>query len=256
MSEIQTDTDTDLQPIEPPLDHECAEDEGPVIAKGDPSASGRGWGPGWPTNNSSKVRTVRAAGIAVDVRAEIAPIVEWLLNETSAQGYGLRHGECWGFANRAIRGTNRPSNHSWGLAVDLNAPANPMSDRLITDMPPSMVSLWKSKQFRWGGDYTGRKDAMHYEFMGTPDDARRIAAELGATAPAPAPAGASGPLLRRGAKGDAVRRLQQRLVASGARLAVDGDFGPGTEKAVRAFQSARGLQADGVVGPRTWAALG
>ena len=122
---------------------------------------------------------VRAGGIAVSVRAELAPLVTWLLNETVRKGYKPRHGECWGFANRPIRGTQTPSNHSWGLAVDINAPANPMTDRLVTDMPAWMPQLWKSKQFRWGGDYKSRKDAMHYEFMGTPADATRLGAEVG-----------------------------------------------------------------------------
>lgn len=34
-----------------------------------------------------------------------------------------------------------------------------------------------------------------------------------------------------------------------------GDFGPGTESAVRSFQSDKGLDADGIVGRETWAAL-
>lgn len=252
-----------LEPVEPPEEHECPEDDGGVLPKGDVSAASRGWGPGWPTNNASKMTTVRAGGVALSVRAELAPLVEMLVNETTARGYALRHGQCWGFANRAIRGTKRPSNHSWGLAVDLNAPANPMSATLVTDMPGWMVELWTSKGFRWGGHYTGRKDAMHYEFMGTPDDARRHIAEMGggtapagSPSPASAPSVATGPLLRRGAEGAAVRRLQERLNAHGAGVAVDGDFGSGTERAVRAFQQARGLAADGKVGPKTWAALG
>lgn len=275
MSDLQSDVQTgaDLEPIEPPVEHECPEDDlGGVIPKGDVSAASRGWGAGWPTNNASKMTVVRAGGVALSVRSELAPVIEWLVNQTTAQGYALRHGECWGFANRAIRGTNRPSNHSWGLAVDLNAPANPMSAQLITDMPSSMVALWKSKQFRWGGEYSGRKDAMHYEFMGTPDDARRMAAELaggggGGVSAAGAGAGggepvvtqqavATGPLLKRGAKGPDVTRLQERLNAHGASLRVDGEFGPGTEQAVRQFQQAKGLEADGKVGARTWAALG
>jgi peptidoglycan hydrolase-like protein with peptidoglycan-binding domain len=36
---------------------------------------------------------------------------------------------------------------------------------------------------------------------------------------------------------------------------VDGIFGPGTEVRVRRLQSASGLVPDGIVGPRTWAAI-
>jgi peptidoglycan hydrolase-like protein with peptidoglycan-binding domain len=58
-----------------------------------------------------------------------------------------------------------------------------------------------------------------------------------------------------GQAGPQVRDLQQRLNALGAKLTVDGIFGPKTLAAVRAFQSARGLTVDGLVGPKTTAAL-
>ncbi len=61
--------------------------------------------------------------------------------------------------------------------------------------------------------------------------------------------------LRRGSRGDAVRELQQALNARGARLEVDGDFGPRTEAAVRDFQRRTGAAVDGVVGPQTLSKL-
>ena len=46
---------------------------------------------------------------------------------------------------------------------------------------------------------------------------------------------------------------QQGLLPEPARI--DGNFGPVTEAAVRAFQELHGLEVDGIVGPLTWAAL-
>jgi peptidoglycan hydrolase-like protein with peptidoglycan-binding domain len=39
-------------------------------------------------------------------------------------------------------------------------------------------------------------------------------------------------------------------------VSADGDFGPGTERAVKAWQAKNGLTADGIVGPKTLAAMG
>ncbi len=64
-----------------------------------------------------------------------------------------------------------------------------------------------------------------------------------------------GAILKRGSKGAKVSQLQTLLNKHGAKLTVDGDFGPGTEAAVKAFQAKNGLEADGVVGPKTAAKL-
>lgn len=67
------------------------------------------------------------------------------------------------------------------------------------------------------------------------------------------------PVLRQGHNGTwppvTVRSLQYLLNAHKARLSVDGVFGHGTKVAVVAFQRARKLHADGVVGAATWRAL-
>jgi len=62
-------------------------------------------------------------------------------------------------------------------------------------------------------------------------------------------------MLRMGSKGAAVREVQALLVRAGYALNVDGDFGPSTRDAVKAFQQAHGITVDGVVGPQTQAAL-
>jgi lysozyme len=63
------------------------------------------------------------------------------------------------------------------------------------------------------------------------------------------------PTLTEGDTGPAVQTLQTRLNVWGATLTVDGDFGPATLAAVKAFQAEQKLTVDGVVGPQTWAAL-
>ena len=63
------------------------------------------------------------------------------------------------------------------------------------------------------------------------------------------------PILRQGAQGPDVTTLQTLLCDAVERVRVDGAFGPETADAVKAFQKANGLTVDGVVGPKTWAAL-
>lgn len=72
-------------------------------------------------------------------------------------------------------------------------------------------------------------------------------------APAPeaaAPATAPGPVtLRIGARGPAVKVLQRELRRRGIRIAVDGEFGPATKRAVQRLQRRLGMRATGVANP-------
>jgi peptidoglycan hydrolase-like protein with peptidoglycan-binding domain len=63
------------------------------------------------------------------------------------------------------------------------------------------------------------------------------------------------PLLKKGSKGDMVVWAQERLVGAGQEVPVTGLFGKITYSAVRSFQGAHGLPADGKIGTATWQSL-
>lgn len=76
------------------------------------------------------------------------------------------------------------------------------------------------------------------------------------TAGAPAFGQPGQPTISAGATKSVVRRLQRALLrTANSSAAVDGVFGPSTRRAVTEFQLGEHLAGDGVVGPRTWAAL-
>jgi peptidoglycan hydrolase-like protein with peptidoglycan-binding domain len=268
---------------------ELCDGTGDDTLEGSGDARSRGWGSGWPDCQTRNLNTIVVTKkLRLSVRREIAPLVAWLCDETIRRGYDLRSGQCWGFACRAIRGSRSPSNHSWGLAIDLNSLANPMGARLVTDMPGWMPELWTEHGFRWGGSYNGRKDAMHFEYMGTPEKAARQAARVGqavALQPVakqvnrddrdrpdgpprfPLPAGhwfGKDPSSDEGHDGTRpedrppITRIQRRLKHHGFDVGpdgTDGRFGPDVHDAVTAFQRRAQLKADGVVGAKTWGAL-
>lgn len=63
------------------------------------------------------------------------------------------------------------------------------------------------------------------------------------------------PVLKKGAKGDTVRAMQILLNGNGASLETDGSFGGATQRALKAYQEAVGLEPDGSCGRKTWEKL-
>lgn len=65
------------------------------------------------------------------------------------------------------------------------------------------------------------------------------------------------PTVRKGDRGEVVKLLQEALNAAGFTCGkADGIFGKNTLAAVKSYQKAKGLKVDGIVGPKTWGALG
>ncbi|MBP5974522.1 peptidoglycan-binding protein [Brasilonema sp. CT11] len=64
------------------------------------------------------------------------------------------------------------------------------------------------------------------------------------------------PILKKGSKGDLVKKVQERLaIADYYNGKIDGDFANSTEKAVKALQKEAELPVDGVIEARTWFAV-
>lgn len=192
------------------------------------------FGTGWPNCNRAQITTlVRSDGLRLPLHRELVPLVAILIDftELPPHSYNVRPDWTWGWACRAIANTSTPSNHSWGTAVDINAPVNPRRKRglpMVSDLPKSVVKMWEDHGFRWGGKYSW-PDPMHFEFMGNVGEARerteRLRAFLGSSAPA-----APTPLPTLTAPGQRGRVMElQRLL----RVAADGVVGPKTTGAMR-----------------------
>jgi len=71
-------------------------------------------------------------------------------------------GGCFNIRN--IAGSNNWSNHSWACAIDLSPSTNGFTFQTgTTTLSNIVIDAFKGQDFRWGGDYHGRKDPMHFE---------------------------------------------------------------------------------------------
>lgn len=151
----------------------------------------------------------------------------------------------------------RKSDHNSGNAFDLthdprNGPdCHLLSREVIKDSRVKYV-IFAGHIFRtyktsigWA-KYVGENPHNHHMHVSIKADARNDLSPW----PWSNPTEVSRPILRRGDSGQKVRLLQEKLS-----IPVDGQFGPATEKALRAFQKRHGLIVDGIAGQKVWAAL-
>lgn len=169
-------------------------------------------------------------------------------------------GDGWRFRGKGLKQVTGRANHTeFGKTMGMTA--EQAADYLLTKKGALESALWF-----WGsrnlnavadtGDVVKLTKIINGGDIGLADRQARYAkamAVLTGSAPvaaAPAAQASSGGALRVGSNGEDVKRIQKVLG-----VAADGDFGPGTERAVKAWQQANGLAPDGVVGPKTLAKL-
>jgi len=169
-------------------------------------------------------------------------------------------GDGWRFRGRGLKQLTGRDNYT-RFAKDYDMTAEEAAEWLETKEGAlaSALWFWNTNNLNNIAD-TGNVAALTKKInggdIGLADRQARYAkamAALGGKVDTPAPASspsASGGTLRRGSKGDDVKRMQAKLG-----LTADGDFGPGTEAALKKWQADNGLTADGVAGPKTLAKL-
>ena len=226
---------------------------------------------GYRANDRSLIASYKVPGGKISMRkGDVATVLSYVANRFHSEVEPLKWPGNWGYAERKIRGGSSLSNHASGTAIDLNAPAHYLGARgtFSAKQVRAIRRILKDcgGVVRWGGDYRGRKDEMHFEInAGTAAVARVAKAIRAGKKPGPSGGAVSGggsssptyktvsgstPLVKLYHKGEPVKRVQ---AAVGVKA--DSYYGPSTVKAVKKWQKANGLAADGIFGDKSWGVL-
>lgn len=121
-----------------------------------------------------KMRLQKDAGVilaafAAEFHAQVEPIDEGVFDD-------------WAYAYRDVRGSDSDlSNHSSGTAIDLNATKHPLhAENTFTKQQVRVINeLTEKYGLRWGGNYSKRKDEMHWEIVETPEQVKQRIKDMG-----------------------------------------------------------------------------
>jgi hypothetical protein len=212
-----------------------------------------------------------AAGCTGHSQQGAKALMAWYLG-----AYGAMGAKNLGIYNcRNIAGSQSLSLHGEGRACDLGVPvgqgwAKTLADALVAHSGELGVQLVIHDRKVWSGrrpfdswrDYTGsnpHRDHLHVElsWKGARELSAAAIQAVFSLAQQDFPAWPGRHLRHtpgRLMRGDDVRTWQRRMADLGRAIAVDGVYGPQSAGVARDFQRDKGLEADGIVGPRTWAA--
>jgi len=215
---------------------------------------------GWDVFTSpSTPRLANSSWITGKVRGgDHKVVLDELCRRFNAEVEKITQAHSWGWAYRAVRGAAVVSEHAAGTAVDLNAPKHPLSKSGTFSC--AQVSRIRAilrdldGVVRWGGDYAGRKDEMHFELQGGNEAIGKVANKIRSGAIILKPATGSKPVAQQSAKNPP--NGSTNFPKNYAELAVDGDFESLSVGALQILLHAAGYrnnkQWDGVLGKLGW----
>lgn len=159
------------------------------LAQATTTQTGRVSQNGWPVNPprsahtipGTNVRVTVADGPAGDVLMHVLGQVNSRVEGVELNGPAGEHDD-WGYADRNVRGSQSISNHASATAVDINATRHVLGAQ-GTFTPAQTAEIHRilaevDNVVRWGGDYTGRRDEMHFEIIGSQEEVAAVAERL------------------------------------------------------------------------------
>jgi D-alanyl-D-alanine carboxypeptidase len=144
---------------------------------------------GWPASKDQaeigiKMFIIPGTETKIRCQKQAGKILAAFAGEFNAQVERIEGGvfDDWSYAYRDVRGSDSVlSNHSSGTALDLNATKHPLGkEGTFTKVQVKKINeLCDKYGIRWGGNYKGRKDEMHFEIIETPDEVKARINKLG-----------------------------------------------------------------------------
>lgn len=145
---------------------------------------------GWPVNPARGPRTIPgtdvrvnvADGPAGDVLMHVLGEVHRRVEDISLNSEAANERDDWGYAERNVRGGGDISNHASATAVDINATRHVLGERgtFTAEQTTEIRTILGEVDnvVRWGGDYQGRADEMHFEIVGSVAEVTAVAERL------------------------------------------------------------------------------
>lgn len=144
---------------------------------------------GWPASPDLPLRPLVVAGVpfvpGIRDDDDVATVLGYVVTEYAKRVEQLATPGCWGFAFRPnVNAPNSLSNHSSGTAVDVNAPFHPNGVRTTATFTAGQIAAVHrilaevDHAVRWGGDFAGTPDAMHFEVNVTPAELATVATRI------------------------------------------------------------------------------